>query len=103
MSVNPKLRDPDVDRLFQAILTLRSLDEYYRLFEDLCTINEIKSLASRLKAAFMLSEGKTYDEIEHSTGMSTATISRVKRFLHYGADGYKLVIERMGKTVPPEV
>jgi TrpR-related protein YerC/YecD len=95
VSVNPKLRDKDVDRLMAAILSLESVEECYRFFEDLCTIGEVKSLAARFKTAEMLDQGSTYEEIEKETGMSTATISRVKRFLHYGADGYRLVIERL--------
>jgi TrpR-related protein YerC/YecD len=91
MPANPRLKDVGVDRLFQAILSLKNSDECYQLFEDICTVGEVKSLAARLKAAEMLAAGSTYDE----TGMSTATISRVKRFLYYGADGYRLVLERL--------
>lgn len=95
MPANPKLKDLDVSLLFEAILTLQTVDECYQFFEDICTIGEIKSLAARLKAAKMLAEGRTYEEIERETGMTTATISRVKRFLNYGADGYKLVLARL--------
>jgi TrpR-related protein YerC/YecD len=95
--INQKLRDNDVDKLMAAILSLESLEDCYRFFEDLCTIGEVKSLAARFKTAEMLEQGKTYEEIEKETGMSTATISRVKRFLYYGADGYRLVLERLSK------
>jgi TrpR-related protein YerC/YecD len=100
MSMNPRLKDPDLDNLFAAVLCLESLEECYRFFEDLCTVGELKSLSARLRAAIMLSEGKTYEEIERATKMSTATISRVKRFLHYGADGYKLVLSRLDSGNP---
>lgn len=103
MAANPRLKDPDLDRLFEAVLSLSSIEECYRFFEDLCTVGEMKSLAARLKAAVMLSEGKTYDEIERDTGMSTATISRVKRFLYYGADGYQLVLSRLQKDASRRV
>lgn len=92
-----RLRDPQVDRLFQAVLVLESLEECYRLFEDLCTVGEIRALAQRLQVAEMLRNGHTYDEIAARTGMSSATISRIKRFLLYGADGYKLVLDRLEK------
>ncbi len=92
-----RLRDPQVDRLFQAVLVLESLEECYRLFEDLCTVGEIRALAQRLQVAEMLRNGHTYDEIAVRTGMSSATISRIKRFLLYGADGYKLVLDRLEK------
>lgn len=84
-----------MDDLFDAILTLKSRDECYALFEDLCTIAEIKSLASRFQVAILLNKGCTYTEIFDQTGVSTATISRVKRCLDYGADGYKTVLGRM--------
>lgn len=95
MPVNPKLRDPFADQLFTAILTLQNIDECYQFFEDVCTISELKALAQRLEVARMLKNGHTYDDIVVRTGASTATISRVKRCLHYGADGYKFVLERM--------
>lgn len=90
-----KLQDPQVDDLFRAILLLEDLDECYRFFEDLCTTAEIKAMAQRLAVARLLREGVTYNAIAEATGASTATISRVKRFLHYGADGYNLILERL--------
>lgn len=90
-----RLRDAEIDRLFSAILSLQSLEECYRFFDDLCTIGEIKSLAQRLEVARMLRNGSTYHQIETETGASTATISRVKRCLHYGSDGYSLILERV--------
>lgn len=90
-----KLKDELLDRLFEAVLLLRTRDECYQFFEDICTIAELKSLAQRLEVAKMLQENRTYGEIAGRTGASTATISRVKRCLNYGADGYKLVLERL--------
>ena len=90
-----KFADQDIDQLFRAILTLESIDECNRFCEDLCTINEIKSLAQRLEVARMLKVGHTYTHIEQQTGASTATISRVKRCLNYGADGYQTVLARL--------
>ena len=63
-----------VDQLFEAILTLNSVDECYTFFEDACTINEILSLSQRFEVANMLREKKTYLEISEVTGASTATI-----------------------------
>ena len=89
-----KLHTKDVDSLFEAILTLETLDECYKFFEDACTIKEIFDIAQRLKAAKMLKSGKNYLEVCAETGMSSATISRVSKCLEYGAGGYELVIER---------
>jgi TrpR-related protein YerC/YecD len=94
MPMNEKLRDDLTDKLFEAILTLRTVEECYRFFEDIATIGEIKALAQRLEVARMLDAGMTYEDIVDATGASTATISRVKKCLHYGADGYRIVLER---------
>ena len=93
--MNSKLKTEEVDSLFQAILTLQTVEECYRFFEDACTVNELLSLAQRFEVARMLREKKTYLEIAEKTGASTATISRVNRSLNYGNDGYDMVLERM--------
>ncbi|WP_078550244.1 YerC/YecD family TrpR-related protein [Litchfieldia alkalitelluris] len=90
-----KLRGKELDQLFNAVLSLKDLEECYRFFDDLCTVNEIQSLAQRLEVARMLQEGNTYHKIETQTGASTATISRVKRCLNYGNDAYKMALDRV--------
>lgn len=95
--VNPKLRDELNDQLCEAVLHLNSVEECYQFFEDICTISELKAMSQRLEVARMLKEKLTYDAIVERTGASTATISRVKRCLNYGADGYNVVLSRMGK------
>lgn len=92
-----KLNDKAIDQLFEAILTLKNVEECYVFFDDLCTVNEIQSLSQRLEVARMLGQGSTYNQIEGETGASTATISRVKRCLNYGNDGYKLALDRLGR------
>ena len=82
-----QLKSEPVDHLFEAILTLKSKEECYSFFEDLCTVNELLSLSQRFEVAAMLKEHKTYLEIAEKTGASTATISRVNRSLNYGNDG----------------
>ena len=90
--MNEKLKSADVNNLFNAILALENIDE---LFEDLCTIAEIKEMAKRFKAARMLADGAKYTEISETTGLSTATISRVNRCLKYGSDGYAKLLNRI--------
>jgi len=101
MPSNPKLKDPLTDQLFKAIMLLKNEEECYQFFEDICTIGEIKALAQRLEVARMVQAGFIYDDIVEKTGASTATISRVKRCLLYGADGYKIALSRFdaGDTV----
>ena len=94
-----KIHDHLTDQLFEAILSFRDKEQCYNFFEDICTISELKALAQRLEVARMLDEGSIYEEIVSKTGASTATISRVKRCLVYGADGYNSVMPviRKGK------
>lgn len=93
--MNEKLRELNVEFPFSAVLQLQTMEECYDFFEDLCTVPELKAMAQRIHVAKMLSEKKVYSDIVAETGASTATISRVKRSLDYGSDGYKVVFERM--------
>lgn len=93
--MNSKIKSKDIDFLFDAILQLRTREECYMLFEDLCTVQEMRALSQRLVVAKMLSDGCVYSEIVKKTGASTATISRVKRSLDYGCDSYTMVFGRM--------
>lgn len=90
-----KLKDKNTDLFFDAILHLKSVDECYDFFEDLCTVNELKSISQRIVVAKMLREKKVYSDIVDETGASTATVSRVNRSLQYGYGGYDLVFDRM--------
>lgn len=90
-----KLESQQVENLFDAMMTLETKEDYYRFFEDLSTVNEIKALAQRMEVAKMLEDDRTYTDIANATGASTATISRVKRCLNYGSDGYRLALDRI--------
>lgn len=95
MAYESKFKRADIDELFKAILLLADEEDCYRFFEDICTINEIHAIAQRLQVAKLLSEKKTYSEIEELTKASTATISRINKCLVYGAEGYQRILERM--------
>lgn len=95
MAEQGKLQDPLLDDLFEAILLLETREECYQFFRDLATVGELKDLAQRLAVARMLEQDETYTKIAEMTGASTATISRVKNYLNYGADGYKMIFSRM--------
>lgn len=86
---------PEMDRLFQALLTLKTVEECYLFFEDICTIREMQEIPQRLEVARQLKAGRVYADIAAATGASTATISRVNRCLGYGAGGYELVLQRL--------
>ncbi|MDD5949124.1 MAG: YerC/YecD family TrpR-related protein [Lachnospiraceae bacterium] len=92
------IRTEEVEQLFEAIQTLETTEECFTFFEDVCTVNEILSIAQRFQVARMLREHHTYTEVAEATGASTATISRVNRSLVYGNDSYEMVLTRMEKN-----
>jgi len=85
-----------LDRLYQVILGLETVEECYDFFEDLCTIKELRDLSQRLEVAFLLDRGLRYQEVAEKTGVSSATICRVKKCLDYGSGGYRRAIDRAG-------
>ncbi len=87
-------QDTLTDNLCAAFAKLSTTEEVYAFLEDVASIAEIKSMAQRLEAARLLSESKTYSEVVKATGASTATISRVKKCLDYGAGGYQSVLKQ---------
>lgn len=95
--MNEKIHTDSVEALFDAILTLKTKEDCYKLFEDVCTIKELLAMAQRFEVASLLTQKMTYLDIAAKTGASTATISRVNRSLEYGADGYRMVFDRLEK------
>jgi TrpR-related protein YerC/YecD len=95
--MSEKWKDRLTDQLCKAFLSLNDSEETYKFLEDVATIGEIRAFAQRLEVARLLARGETYPQIARETGASTATISRVKKFLEYGADGYRLVLERISE------
>ena len=86
-----------VDRLFDTILSLKSREECYAFFEDLCTVKEVQDMAQRMEVAYLLDEGQNYQQISKQANVSTATISRVNKCLSYGSGGYKMALSRLKK------
>ncbi len=90
-----EIRNELTEQLFDAVLALENKDECYRFFRDIATVGEIESLSQRFEVARMLRQGVTYEKIVEETGVSTATISRVKRALEYGEGGYEILLDRL--------
>lgn len=93
--MNKLPKKPRNEEMYKAILTLKSLDECMRFFDDLCTVTELMALEQRFQVARCLDNGMIYNDILAVTGASSATISRVNRSLQYGNDGYAIVFERL--------
>ena len=98
--MNSKVQDKNTNMLFEAVLHLETLEECYRFFEDLCTVQELKAMSQRFVVAKMLTQNQVYSNIVKETGASTATISRVNRSLKYGCDGYRTLFEKMENSTP---
>ena len=89
-----RVRSESLDRLYHVILDLQTVEECYDFFEDLCTIKELRDLSQRLEVAFLLDQGLSYQQVAAQTGVSSATICRVKKCLDYGSGGYRRAIDR---------
>ncbi len=96
-----RLRTPEVEKLLEAFVTLEDVQEAYAFLQDVCTIKEIQDMAQRLHVAGMLARGEHYAAIREVTGASATTISRVSKALNYGADGYRVVLERLKEAGAP--
>ena len=88
--------------LYEAILQLETLEECYDFFEDICTVNELRSMEQRFEVAKMLREDKVYTEIMQKTSASSATISRVNRMLNYGTGYLGSVLDKMRAKISKE-
>ena len=102
LKMKKERQNADQEALFEAILTLRSPEECYAFFKDLCTYQELNAMAQRLQVAKMLHSGHVFHEIVEETGASTATISRVNRAIKDGCDGYQIIFDRTESPEPPK-
>ena len=93
----PNIRNESTTKLFESIINLKTVDECYAFFEDLCTIKEIQDMTQRFDTVILLDKGMSYQQIADKVGVSTATISRVNRCLEYGAGGYRDALDKLSK------
>ena len=91
------IRHPGEEEFYEAILTLNTVEECQRFFEDIATIKELQAMSQRFRVACLLDSGSNYIEVSEATGASSATISRVNRCLNYGS-GYQKALENLKKA-----
>ncbi len=84
---NKKADRKMIDELYELIVSLKNKEDCEKLFSDLCTKKEIEQMAQRIKAARLLLEGNTYQQVTEQCDISSATLSRVSRCVQYGS-GY---------------
>ena len=92
-------RKPRFEMMYKAILSLKNEEECMKFFDDLCTVTELQAMEQRFHVAWLLNKGLIYNDILAETGASSATISRVKRSLQFGADGYSIVFENLADEI----
>ena len=86
----------DTDKLFEAVLKLKTIEECELFFRDLLTLAEIKEVSSRFKVARMLAQkNKTYLQIAKEAQTTTATVTRIAHWFKYGMGGYKMILKRI--------
>ena len=95
------LRHPGEKEFYEAVLTMRSIEDCKLFFEDICTIKELQAMSQRFRVACLLDSGSNYLEVSESTGASSATISRVNRCLLYGAGGYRKALDQLKNKENP--
>ena len=86
----------EVEQFYRAVLSLKTEEECRAFFKDLCTVNELLTIAQRFDVGIRLMQGSTYQEVYRGTGASTATISRVRRLLNDDEDGLEMAAMRIG-------
>lgn len=84
----------DIIGLYQALLALQTPQEVHDFLEDLCTKKEVEAMATRLAAAQLLLQGKTYEQVIETTKISSATLARVSTCVRYGK-GYQMMAKRL--------
>ncbi|MFA6177557.1 MAG: YerC/YecD family TrpR-related protein [Candidatus Paceibacterota bacterium] len=85
-------------QFIEAILVLKNENEAKLFLRDLMTESEIKEFANRLEAARLLSRDVQYNAIIESTGLSSATIARIAKWLKGSLGGYRLILFRLSNN-----
>jgi TrpR-related protein YerC/YecD len=88
-------------QLVQAFLSLKNKEEMQSFLRDVMTELEIKEFANRLEAASLLSKDIQYNTISENTGLSSATIARIAKWLKGSLGGYRLVLSRISNHHNP--
>ena len=103
--MNKLPKKPRNENMYKAVLSLETVEECMKFFDDLCTVSEIMAMEQRYQVASCLDDGMIYNDILAETGASSATISRVNRTLNskYSGEGYRIVFDRLKNTTTDEI
>ena len=90
--MDKSVKEKEINDLYELFVSLKSVEDCKDLLEDLCTNKEVEQMAERIRAAKLLMEGKTYQEVIAVTDISSATLSRISRCVQYGK-GYSRLLK----------
>lgn len=90
-------------QLLEAFAVLENTEETARFLRDLMTVSEIEEFSKRLEAASLLSKDAQYNTIVEKTGLSSATIARIAKWLKGSLGGYRLVINKLHHHNPSKL
>ena len=88
-------RTPAVEHLASALVQIEDQEQMLAFLRDVCSFNELATLAQRLEVARMVDAGISYAEIARQLGASTATVTRVAQWLRHGEGGYRAVLDHV--------
>lgn len=82
-------------KLYDVLANINRKEDFVKLFEDLCTYQEIENMEQRIECAQLLLSGETYNQVIEKVDVSSATLSRVSRCIRHGSGGYSEVLKGM--------
>jgi TrpR-related protein YerC/YecD len=86
-------RTPAVEDLADALVRIGDRETMLAFLRDVCSFNELATLAQRLEVARLVDAGVPYAEIARRLGASTATVTRVAQWVRHGEGGYRTVLD----------
>jgi TrpR-related protein YerC/YecD len=85
-------RTPSVEQLADVLVSIDEREAMLAFLRDVCSHNELTTLAQRLDVARLVNQGVPYAEVARQLGASTATVTRVAQWLRHGEGGYRAVL-----------
>lgn len=98
-------RNEDALRVAEALTAIDDVETMKNFMRDIMTETEIEEFAARLRAAYMLANGRNYVDITKETKLSSRTIARISDWLKNGCGGYWAAMKAISKHhlhTPPE-
>ncbi len=95
----PTWVNEDVDELCAALSHLENVPEARAFLKDLLTKRELDELSNRWKVARMLYAKLKWSKVEKLSGVSSATIAKVRKQMQTGEGGYDLLFKKLTRHI----